>query len=271
MWLRDAVVSDRLPTISDLNDPRFFPYRYGHAFWAYVAGRWGDSTVLSLFDAAMESDPETAIRVVLDMDPKEFTAEWHESIRKAYAGFLEGQAPASAFGRVIVDRQRGGGNLNIAPALSPDGKRIVYLSERDLFSVELFVADVETGKVLRKLSSTATNPHFDSLQFIESAGSWAPDGRHFAQNAVVRGRGALVLFDTDTGKRVREVVFDEFSEIQNPVIAPDGRRVAFAALQGGLLNLWVYDLESGEKTRLTHDAFADLHPAFSPTAAAWRS
>jgi Tol biopolymer transport system component len=264
MWLRDAVASNELPTIRDLDNPRFFPYRFGHAFWAYVAGRWGDDMVMALFDAAMKTSPEDAIRGVLGIEPKQFAEEWHEAIRKAYAGFLEATNPASAFGRVVIDRTRGGGTLNIAPALSPDGTRVVFLSERDLFAVDLFVADVQTGKVLRKLSSTATSPHFDSLQFIESAGSWAPDGRQFAQNAVVRGRGALVLFDTETGKRVREIVFDEFSEIRNPVLAPDGRRVAFAALQGGLLNLWVYDLQSGAKTQLTSDAFADLQPAFSP-------
>jgi len=265
MWLRDAVESDRLPTIKDLDNPRFFPYRYGHAFWAYVAGRWGDDMVLAVFDAAMRTgDPHGAIKAVLGVDPADFAAEWHAAIRKAYAGFLEASLPPSAFGRAIVDKDRGGGTLNIAPALSPDGRRVVYMSERDLFSVDLYLADVETGKVRRKLSSTATDPHFDSLQFIDSAGSWSPDGRRFVQNAIARGRGSLVVYDTENGRRVREVVFDEFSEIQNPVIAPDGTRVAFTALQGGLLDLWIYDLESGDKTQLTDDAYADLHPAFSP-------
>ena len=265
MWLRDAVVSNKLPTVRDLGNARFFPYRFGHAFWAYVAGRWDDSTVMLLFNTAVKAgDAEQAIRIVLGMDGEQFSAQWHESIRKVYAGFLERQSPPSAFGRVIIDKSRGGGELNIAPALSPDGRRVAYMSERDLFSVDLYLADVDTGKVLHKLSSTATDPHFDSLQFIESAGSWSPDGRLFVQNAVVRGQGALLVFDTEKGRRIKEVVFKEFSELRNPVMAPDGRRVAFAALAGGLLDLWLYDMESGEKSRLTSDAFADLHPAFSP-------
>ena len=90
MWLRDAVESDRLPTIKDLDNPRFFPYRYGHAFWAYVAGRWGDDMVLAVFDAAMRTgDPHGAIKAVLGVDPADFASEWHAAIRKAYAGFLE--------------------------------------------------------------------------------------------------------------------------------------------------------------------------------------
>ena len=38
MWVREASARNAMPTIDKLDDPDFFPYRYGHAFWAYVAG-----------------------------------------------------------------------------------------------------------------------------------------------------------------------------------------------------------------------------------------
>jgi len=34
MWLRDAAIYDRLPTLEQLDDPQYFPYRFGHAFWS---------------------------------------------------------------------------------------------------------------------------------------------------------------------------------------------------------------------------------------------
>ncbi len=46
MWLRDAVESKKLPTLKQLGNPRFFPYRFGHAFWAYVGGLLGDDMVI---------------------------------------------------------------------------------------------------------------------------------------------------------------------------------------------------------------------------------
>src|ERR671919_2113740 len=46
MWVRDASAREKMPTIDKLDDPDFFPYRYGHAFWAYVAGRWGDRAII---------------------------------------------------------------------------------------------------------------------------------------------------------------------------------------------------------------------------------
>ena len=39
MWMRDAARQRQgLPTIRQLGEPRYFPYRYGQAFWAYVGG-----------------------------------------------------------------------------------------------------------------------------------------------------------------------------------------------------------------------------------------
>ena len=42
MWLRDAVRRERLPTLKQLDDPRWFPYRYGQALWAFLSERFGD-------------------------------------------------------------------------------------------------------------------------------------------------------------------------------------------------------------------------------------
>src|SRR5690606_21009999 len=43
MWLRDAAIRDDLPTIDDLTrSTRYFPYRYGQAYMAYIGGKYGD-------------------------------------------------------------------------------------------------------------------------------------------------------------------------------------------------------------------------------------
>ncbi len=265
MWLRDAVHSKKLPTLKQLANPRHFPYRYGHAFWAYVGGRWGDDKVIELFrEGGRSGDPVQAIKKVLSLDEKTFSKGWNESVRATYAGFLEANKDAAEYGPLLVGKKRGGGELNLGPALSPDGKRIVFLSERDLFSIDLFLADADTGKVIRKLASTATDPHFDSLQFIGSAGAWSADGTRFVQSALRRGQGAFFVLDPETGRRVDEVAFADLSEVENPVFTPDGRKVIFTALQGGLLDLWEFDLDTRQKRRLTDDAFAELQPAVSP-------
>jgi len=265
MWLRDAVQSKKLPTLKQLGNPRFFPYRFGHAFWAYVGGRWGDDMVIKLYrEGARSGDAIGSIKKVLGQDEKTFSKEWGEAVHRTYAGFLEAQKDASSYGPQLISKKRGGGELNLGPALSPDGKRIVFLSEKDLFSIDLFLADADTGRVIRKLTSTATDPHFDSLQFIESAGAWSPDGRRFVQSALREGRAAILILDPDTGKKVEEADFKDIDEVDNPVFTPDGNHVIFSAMQGGLLDLWAYDLSTKQRSRLTNDAFAELEPVVSP-------
>ena len=265
MWLRDALQSKKLPTLKQLGNPRFFPYRYGHAFWAYVGGRWGDDKVIELFrEGSRSGNAVAAIKKVLGQDEKTFSKGWGDSVRATYAGFLEANEGAADYGPLLISKKRGGGELNLGPALSPDGKRVVFLSERDLFSIDLFLADAQTGQVIRKLASTATDPHFDSLLFIESAGAWSADGRRFVQSALRKGRAAFFVIDPDSGRRVDEVDFADLSELENPVFTPNGGKVIFTALQGGLLDLWEYDLDTRQKRRLTDDAYAELQPAVSP-------
>ena len=60
--LRDALIHDNLPGFDDLDDPEYFPYRFGHAAWAYLAGRFGDEVVGELFRlASAAGDPLPAI------------------------------------------------------------------------------------------------------------------------------------------------------------------------------------------------------------------
>ena len=67
VWLRDAVLRNRVPTIRQLTDDRrFFPYRYGQALWAYIAGRWGDRAVTELFRFATRAGWETALERFAD-------------------------------------------------------------------------------------------------------------------------------------------------------------------------------------------------------------
>src|SRR5690606_7687125 len=53
-------------------------------------------------------------------------------------------------------------------------------------------------------------------------------------------------------------------EIFSLTWSPDGTTLVFSAQRGGVSDLYRYGLDSGELTRLTDDAYADLEPAYSP-------
>src|SRR5436190_23740015 len=88
VWLRDAAYTDRLPALKDLDDPRYFPYRFGQAFWAFVAGRFGDKVVVEMLleagTVASTTNPIKAVESVTGLDEKTLSDQWHAAIRQTY-------------------------------------------------------------------------------------------------------------------------------------------------------------------------------------------
>ena len=262
MWMRDQTRTT-LPTIRELGDSyRWFPYRYGQAAWAYLAGRYGDEIVGRLLQTAGRSnDPELAMARILGADLLELSEQWHHTLKETYEPLVDVTAAPATYGELVFGDKD---VLNTAPSISPDGRRIAFISSRDLFSLDVYIGDLETGKIVRKVTKTAVDPHFESLQFISSAGAWSPDGAQFALAGVSRGRPLLSIIDVESGKHVREIRLPELGEIFTPSWSPDGRRIAFSALAGGLSDLFLYDLEREQLSRLTNDPFGDLQPSWSP-------
>jgi Tol biopolymer transport system component len=274
MWLRDAARpatdgknagSDSLPAIKDLNSPKYFPYRWGQAFWAYVAGTYGDDVIRRMLTlGAATGDPDVAIERVLGVKTKELSDDWHAAIRKAYEPTFAVTTPPSQIGRRVVEGKGLAADLNVGPAISPDGRWVAFLSTRSVFSVDLFVAEVDSGKIVRKLTSTASDPHFSSIQFIYSAGAWDAASQQIAIATVASGRPALAIYDVASGSKRREAPIRELDEIFNPTWAPDGHAICFTGMTRGLTDLFIYDLTTSKLRRLTNDPYADLQPAWSP-------
>jgi hypothetical protein len=265
MWLRDAALNEKLPHLKDLEDPDFFPYRWGHAFWAFIGAKYGDRAVASLLRSGANPRADLkGLALQLGTDPDTLTNDWHEAIRTSTrAVAIEPGSPASE-PRLVIGRQTGSGRYNLGPRLSPDGREIAFFSERGRFSIDLFIADAGTGKILRKLSSLASDPHFDSLEFLNSAGAWSPDSKMLAFAAIRGGRPVIALIDSKSGRIRREIKLPGLDDAVNPAYAPDGRSIAFSGNRGGLMDLYRVGVEGGEVEQLTNDPFADLEPSFAP-------
>lgn len=264
LWLRDALLNDELPTLRDLNrGGRYNPYQYGQAFWAYVGGRWGDQRASLLFGNALVLGPEGAIEETLGIEAEQLFTDWHAAIRETYQPVVDARRPPGDFGELLLSSERTGADLNIAPSISPAGDLVAFLSSRDLFTIDLFLADAHTGEVRGRLLSAAGNPHFDALRFLDSAGGWSPDGERLAFVVFEDGDNAIAIVDVDERRVIRRHR-PGVGAVNNPVYSPDGRTIAFSGMRHGITDLYLLDVESGALRQLTDDLYAQLQPTFSP-------
>ncbi|MDX1583288.1 MAG: BamA/TamA family outer membrane protein, partial [Thermoanaerobaculia bacterium] len=132
------------------------------------------------------------------------------------------------------------------------------------FSIDLYLADARSGKVLRRLVSASADPHFDALRFIDSAGSWSPDGRKFAFVVFEKGDNTLAILDVDSGNVEKRIAIKTVGAVSSPAWGPDGRSIIFSGMKGGISDLYILDVETSEVRQLTDDRYAEMQPEWSP-------
>lgn len=151
------------------------------------------------------------------------------------------------------------------PVWSPDGSKIAFMAyvgepdESGQQESEPFVMDANGGNI-RQLATRLG---------VDFSLAWSPDGRRIAwwgQDPASR-TNHLFLTDVDGGE------FKDLGTGSNPVWSPDGRRIAFLEeeapppgvflLRPGV-DIFVLDVETGERTNLTPDSGRERWPTWSP-------
>lgn len=265
MWMRDAVQQKKFPTIKQLTtDPRFFPYRYGQALWAYIGGRWGDRAVVDVYRTALRVGWDQALIRALGLSSDSLSKDWAAANKAFYTGQVAGRTHPDSVGKMVIPlKQRS--EFNVGPAQSADGKYVAFFTTKtNLFGIDLVMADAATGKIIRRLAGPQSDGHFDAISFINSSGDWSPDGRSFAFIVYSDGNNEISILDTRSGKVERSFRPDNIGAVYNVAWAPNGQEIVFNGTRGGISDLYLMNAQTGAVRQLTNDRYAQLQPTFSP-------
>ena len=262
MWLREAVLNDDIPELKKMDSPKYFPYRWGHAFWAFITARYGDDVIQPLYENTAKFGLEYSIPLTLTTSLDSLSNDWQTAIKTIYSTQITSNKGNNYGKKLLSDKNAG--HMNIAPSLSPNGRYLVFLSEKELFSMDLYLADARSGKILRKLTSRVRDGHIDALNFMESSGAWSPNSKEFAYVIYAKGQNRLLIKNVKTGKTKKEVKLKGIPAFSNPTWSPDGKSIVVAGLVEGQIDLYSYHIRSGKVTQLTDDKYDELLPAWSP-------
>jgi Tol biopolymer transport system component len=268
-WVRDAVVNGNLPTIEQMTErpDQYFPYRFGESLWEYVGARWGDAAIGEILQNATTLGIARAFQRQLGLTLHELSDDWREAMNAKYLPQAASLDRPRTFSQPLLTEKKSGGQIFLAPALSSDGNRIAFLSngsfKRGEVFIDLWLADARTGKRIKRLVQSTTNPNFEELRLLYSQSSFSNDGRTLAFTGERQGKDVLYLMDVASAS-IKKRVDLPIDAVWSPVFSPDDRQIAFSGTHGGITDLYIVDADGKNLRQLTNDQYADLQPSWSP-------
>jgi hypothetical protein len=145
------------------------------------------------------------------------------------------------------------------PDVSPDGRRVVFATNHRGTSY-LQMADLDlVGHTTKNLHTLVPSSQFDQAY----APRWSPDNRHVAYSSWTKGGYRDIrIVDTFDGTFV-DVMHDRAVD-GGPCFSPDGKRLYFHSDRTGVMNVYVYDLETKVMKQVTNVVNGAMQPVISP-------
>jgi len=168
-------------------------------------------------------------------------------------------APTGGAAQQVTSHTAGG---VFFPAISPDGRRIVYQHD-----FTLWVVDVPDGRPRQLAIALAFDPKEPAVELIE-AGSRAdgfdvaPNGAHLAVDV----HGEIMVVPTEEGVGEMTQVTSSPWRDRNQAYSPDGKRLAYISDESGEEEVWVFDLAAGTRRRLTGQASVKAGITWAPNS-----
>jgi TolB protein len=163
--------------------------------------------------------------------------------------------------------------VNVEPRLSPDGKRLVWVSTAGTGHFNLFIADVR-GDALHNVRPLLGGRQSRISRYYYSAWdhalnpSWSPDGKrilYVSNPEVAWGTGDIWSVEVDDPKNRQKVLSEETSWSPRPETSPDGRIVLFSSYHGRQWRqLWLTTPGGAAPLPLTFGDFDRWNARWSP-------
>jgi Tol biopolymer transport system component len=271
MWVRDGLLNKKLLTVEQLNgafDIRV--YRLGESLWNYVGETHGKKKVGQILKTAANfGEVERAFKAQIDMNFKQLTAAWHEAARRQALPSDSALQRPDQIAEQLTKREGYFHRLNLVPAVSPDGKMIAYVANKNLKDEIYLLSQARGGKFdERRLVTGGQSRDFESLRFFDTSISWSRDGSRLAFVSKSGKDDAIYVLDPESGAIMHKLVFAELNGLVSPSFSPKGDELVFAGIAGGRSDLYIVDLADKKLRRLTQDRFSELHPQWSPDGSA---
>ncbi len=280
MTVRDLAVADAVPKMSDMDgygsftNPRLV-YNLGHTAFEFIESKWGKEGIRQFMFSLRKSvigGGENAYEEAFRVTPEEFDEQFQKYVKDRFKAFRDKERPAD-YGKDLApkpEKTRYTAVLSIEPSPSGDLIAAVAGNRRDQ-ELDVVLISAKDGQVVRNLTGgfdkdkgfeylTVPGARWNTVPWM----SWAPAGDRIAYFVRTEKHRTLIVQNAVTGKMEQRVELPTVDAPESPDISPDGKTVAFSALQGAVGDIWLLNLETLDVQNVTRDEFADYAPTWSP-------
>jgi Tol biopolymer transport system component len=258
MFMRDAIITGRLPVIDYLNG--YYAYRGGQSVWWYIANKYGEQKIGEILNRIRGTKSvDQGFRSTIGLSVQELSDRWQKEQKVLYWPDIAKREDPAIFARRLTNHVKERNFYNSSPAISPQGDRIAFISDRDDY-FDVFLMSALDGQVLKKLVSGQRTKDFEELHLLTPGISWSPDGKRIALAAKSGEQDAIFLINVEDGDREKlELGLDGIFSVE---WSPSGEKIAFVGLRDKQSDVYAYDIPSKMLKNLTDDIFSDIGPYF---------
>ncbi len=254
MWMRDlAINGGELPDIERLTG--YLAYRGGQSVWKFITEKWGEESISEIFiQIGRQNNVDLGLEFALGIDKEELTEQWHNYLKKEYWPDVEGRFSLKDIARKLTDHKKLENTYNIAPAMSPDGRQIAIISNKN-GPMAMYLIAAEDGRFIRKIIQGENSAEFEELHILKPGITWSPDGKRVAFAAKSGRSDALYIVDVIDGQKQKFRLPVE--GIFRASWSPTKNEIAFIGNDGATSDIYLFDIDTQSLTNLTRDWFSD--------------
>lgn len=261
MWCRDGAIAGYVPPLPYMGG---YPvYKFGQMAIGYLNTKYGEERFRDLIKRTRQMrNFDRAFERTYGLTIEKFDEQWRESLRKTYWPVVARREHPEIYGRRLTDHRRDESNINISPAVSPQGDRIVYFSDRKQYT-DIYIMSAFDGHVLRRVIRGERNVQFENWPLFQTSIAWSPDGDRLALIAQSAGHDRLYVVDSRSGRVLKSFLLP-CDALSYPAWSPVADSVIVSGLKNGRSDLYLVDVKSGSIDRLTNDAWDEKETAWTP-------
>jgi hypothetical protein len=252
-WVKDGILSGKFNKFNQLGGEE--ATWAGHAFWRYIAEKYGESSIANIiYMAKVSRRLESGFLYILGISFKNLQNEAITYYRDRYSldDSLRYLPTESFIGKVkpkvVYNKLR----------LSPDGVNAVYTFNRE-GQYKVYLQNIMSGK--RKKLMKAGYRLEEKIDYSYPLLAWHPTGKILAILVERKGEIFLYYYLLDENKFEKVILF-QFEKVLDLSYSDDGLSLVMSAVIRGQSDIFVYDIGSNSFRQITKDHFDDLTPRF---------